>query len=149
MQQIQLSELELTLLSSFNLYLFIDGDKSKEESEECFKTIVEAIREDTPLYFYAKIVLSIINGTFNSEVTDALLNEDNRNSEGFRAFEKLLIDRNTGLKNDTFILNGVYELLMQYAHHLTNGNVAQVSEAVDNIEALQKILSERTEQWLK
>ena len=149
MQQIQLSELELTLLSSFNLYLFIDGDKSKEESEECFKTIVEVIREDTPLYYYAKIVLSIINGTFNSQVTDALLNEDNRNSEEFRAFEKLLIDRNTGLKNDTFILNGVYELLMQYAHFLTNGDVTQVTEAVDNIEVLQNTLSKRTEQWQK
>ena len=143
MQRIQLSELELTLLSSFNLYMFMSGDATKEHSEECFKTIVEVIREDTPLYFYAKIVLSIINGTFNSEVADALLNEDNRNSEGFRVFEKLLIDRNTGLKNDTFILKSVYELLMQLAHRLTNGDTHQVVEAVDNIEVLQNILAKR------
>jgi len=141
MQRIQLSELELTLLSSFNLYMFMSGDATKEHSEECFKTIVEVVKEDTPLYFYANMILAIINGTFNSTVTDALMEESSSDSEWFRTFEKLLVDRSIGLKGDSIILESVYELLMQLAHHLTNGDTHQVVEAVDNIEALQNILS--------
>ena len=140
MQRIQLSELELTLLSSFNLYLFINGEKSKEESEECFKTIVEVIREDTPLHYYATMILTIINGTFNNAVADALMEENHSNTKAFRGLEKLMIDRSIGLKSDSTLLESVYELLMQLAHHLTDGNVAKVSEAVDNIEVLQDML---------
>ncbi len=140
MQQIQLSELELNLLSSFNLYLLINGEKSKEESEECFKTIVEVIREDTPLHYYVSMVLALINGTFNRAVTDELMKENDSNSQSFRTLEKLLIDRSIGLKDDNLILRSVYELLMQLAYHLTNGDTKQIIEAMDSIEALQDIL---------
>jgi signal peptidase I len=102
---------------------------------------VEVVKEDTPLYFYANMILAIINGTFNSTVADALMEESSSDSEWFRTFEKLLVDRSIGLKGDSIILESVYELLMQLAHHLTNGDTHQVVEAVDNIEALQNILS--------
>ena len=140
MQRIQLSELEFTLLSSFNLCLLINGDRTKEESEECFKIILEGIKEDTPLHYYVSIVLSLINETFNSSVTDVLMKESNSNSQSFRELEKLLIARNMGLKSDNEMLQVTCKLFAQLINYLADGDINQIIEATDNIEALQDML---------
>lgn len=139
--KIAYTRLEITLMTSFNLYSYLEGDKTKEEAKEAFGIIYNVVDKDVPLGFYLKIILSVLNDVFDSEIEEELLHSNERD-DTFIAFEKLLFNRKDGL-SDNAILRGVYDQLLYLAFSITGGDSRQVIEAMSNIETIREKLMQR------
>lgn len=59
---ISFTELELTLLASFNVYQFLNEQESKEELKEAVKILIGATLKDTPINSLLMVVNSILRG---------------------------------------------------------------------------------------
>ncbi|CAE11035.1 hypothetical protein [Wolinella succinogenes] len=136
---ISFTELELTLLASFNVYQFLNEQESKEELKEAVKILIGATLKDTPINSLLMVVNSILGGTFIKDLTGLLLDYE-QESEDFKTCAGVILDYHSKTLTDKKLLQAMYKSFMELAHSQTDGNEALVLEAMENIEALQELL---------
>lgn len=137
--RIAFTELELTLLMSFNLYQCINEEKSKDEVIEAITIIQNTIKNDTPLYYYGSITKNILSGKFKDQLMDLMMDQD-PTSENFRTCQKLLLGYQVGTTTDKSHLEALYKMLIELSVHQTNGNETLIIEAMENIDTIQEFL---------
>lgn len=137
--RIAFTELELTLLTGFNIYNYLNEEKSKDEAMEAITIIQDKIKHDTPLYHYVSIIQSVLDGTHKDQLMDLMM-EQEPNSKDFRTCQKLLLGYQVGRTTDKSHLEALYKMLIELSVHQTKGNEALIIEAMENIDTIQEFL---------
>lgn len=140
---IKFTELELTLLASFNIYQFLNEQESKAELKEAVKILIGTTLKDTPINSLLMVVDSILSGTFIKDLTGLLFDYE-QESEDFKTCAHVILEYHSGALTDKKLLQAMYQSFMKLAHNQTGGNEALVLEAMENIEALQELLYQKT-----
>ena len=137
--RIAFTELEMTLLMGFNLYQYINEEKSKDEALEAITIIQDKIESDTPLYQYALVAQSVLNGKLKDHLMNLMMNQE-PNSANFRTCQKLLLGYQSGVTTDKGNIEALYKMLIELSVHQTNGDEALIIEAMENIDTIQEFL---------
>ena len=138
--RIALTELEMTLLSGFNIWRYINDDINKEELKEVVTILINTTKKDDPLYNLLLIAEAVLNNTLMKHITDILLMEEAPNSANYRTASKLIINHSQNPYGDKALLKALYTQIIALSHHQTNGNEALIIEAMESIETIQERL---------
>ena len=139
--RITFSELELNLLASFNIYQFLNEQETKAELKEAINILIGVTLKNTPINSLLMVVDSILNGKFIKDLTGLMFDYE-QESEDFKTCAGVILAYHSKALTDKKLLQAMYKNFMQLAYSQTDGNEVLISEAMENIEALQELLNQ-------